>query len=370
MKIIETKDFQAIFIFLSTIIGLGVFILPYVLKESGIFFWFWLLFWFVVFYILHLLFAEILLQTKEKHNLPGLAGLYLHPYLKHVVWFFDFWGMIGVFWVYLLALTKFWGTIFPDQNFAVKLIFVLFNIYFISKNLKIFANFETVLGSAIIIFFIIISLWFGLQGKISNLSLAFNLSPKEIFLPYGVLLFAFSGTSAVPLVLDLIEQDKKKFKKINFISLFLVSLIYVLFALSMLSFLGEKISEVTLDNLKPFIPFPLYLAILILITFNIMLVDLAFYLKRGLIYDYGLKEGWANLLLNLLIFLLVFLPESSLVKVISFISEIFLAFNLLIINLIYLKLKTKNYFLVPKTVVIFISLFLILGTIYGLFFQN
>lgn len=358
-------ELESIFIFLSTIIGLGVFVLPFTLKESGLWFFFWLIFWLICFYFIHLIFAEILFQTKEKHNLPGLAGIYLHPLAKHIVWIFDYFGMIGVFWIYILALENFWTTIFPNYGFLIKLFFVLFNFYFISRNIKIFAKFEAVLGSLIIIFFILISIWLSFHFKFQNLDVIKNF--KNFFLSYGVLLFAFSGTSAVPLVLDLLGNNKEKFKKINFLSLILVSLIYLFYSLTTVGFLGKNVSEASIDSLRPFLPSFIYLLILILITFNIMLVDLSFYLKRGLIYDYKIKPLFANLILFFSIFSLIFLPQSSLVKIISLISEIFLGFNLLIINLIYLKLKEKTYFKIPPIFVILISIIFLFGMIHGIF---
>ncbi|GBD34611.1 hypothetical protein HRbin35_00347 [bacterium HR35] len=364
MKI--SKEIESIFIFLSTIIGLGVFVLPYAFLQGKLWFIFWLGFWFIVFYIIHLIFAEIIFQTKEKHNLPGLAAIYLHPNLKHLVWIFDYFGMMGVFWIYLLSLEKFWGTIFPDKTFLVKLIFVFFNLFFITKNLKIFAGFETILGISIIFLFLIISFWFGIKADINNFTNLFNFQ-GDFFLPYGVLLFAFSGISAVPLVFDLVGKEKEKFRKINLFSLVLVTSIYLFYSLSIIGFLGNKTSEISLDVLKPFIPLPLFLFILILVTFNIMLVDLAFYLKRGLQADYGLSERRTNLILIFSILLLLFLPANSLIKIISLISDVFLGFNLLILNLIYLKLKEKKFFIFPKFLIIFISLILFLGMIYEIF---
>ncbi len=364
MKI--TKEIEAIFIFLNTIIGLGVFVLPYTFLKGGFWFLFWFLFWFFSFFIIHLIFAEIIFQTRETHNLPGLAGIYLHQDLKHLVWLFDFFGTLGVFLIYLLAFEKFWGVILGEYSFLAKLIFALFNIYFISRNLKIFAKFETFLGLSIIIFFVLISIWFTFRVNFSNFILIFQDS-KDFFLPYGVLLFAFSGTSAVPLALDVLGRNKEKFVKVNFLSLVLVSLIYLFYALSSLGFLGLNVSETSLESLKPLLPFPLFLAILILVTFNIMLVDLAFYLKRGLIFDYNFSQTKANLVLIFSILLLLFVSSDSLVKIISIISEIFLGFNLLILNLIYLKLKEKKYFKFNPILLGFLSLTLILGILHGIF---
>ncbi len=364
MKI--TKEIEAIFIFLSTIIGLGVFVLPYTFLKGGFWFIFWFLFWLFSFFIIHLIFAEIIFQTKETHNLPGLAGIYLHKDLKHLVWVFDFFGTLGVFLIYLLAFERFWSVVLEEYTFLAKLIFALFNIYFISRNLKIFAKFETLLGLSIIIFFVFISLWLAFQVNFSNFYLIFQGS-KDFFLPYGVLLFAFSGTSAVPLALDVLGRNKEKFVKVNLISLVLVSLIYLFYALSVLGFLGLNVSETSLESLKPFLPLPLFLAILILVTFNIMLVDLAFYLKRGLIFDYNFSQTKANLILIFSILFLLFISPDSLVKIISVISEIFLGFNLLVLTLIYLKLKEKKYFKFNKALIIFISLVFALGILHGTF---
>jgi len=364
MKI--SKEIESIFIFLSTIIGLGVFVLPYALLKGGFWFIFWFIFSFISFFIIHLLFAEIIFQTKENYNLPGLAGLYLHKDLKNVVWILDFFGMLGVFLIYLLAFERFWSVVLGEYTTLAKIIFTLFNLYFISKNLKIFAQFETVLGLSIILFFIFISFWFSFHINFSHLSLIFQ-GKKDFFLPYGVLLFSFSGTSAVPLVLDLLGRNKEKFIKVNLISLALVSLIYLFYSFSTLGFLGLNISETSLESFRSFMPLPLFLVILLLVTFNIMLIDLAFYLKRGLIFDYGFSQTRANLILIFSILLLLFISSDSLVKIISVISEVFLGFNLLILNLIYLKLKEKKYFKLNSFLIFFISFIYFLGILHGIF---
>ncbi len=358
-------NLKAYFVIFSTIIGLGIFVLPYTFFQSGYYFLFWLVFLFFAFFVLHLIYGEILLQTKEKHNLPGLAGLYLHPSAKHLVWFFDFFGMLGVFLIYFIALAKFWSLILPISPLIVKFVFALINLYFILKDIRIFAQMETILSLGIFIVFLFIILMLLPNFDFSNIKLAIQ-NTKEPILPYGILLFAFSGTSAIPIVIDLIGKNKKYFLKINFYALLSIVILYLIYTLVVVGFLDGKVSEESLQSLAPYLPKAFLLFAVIFVTLNITFVDMAFYLKRGLAYDYNLKPRIINLIMTFSILPLTFFESLSLVPLIGLISEIFLGFNLLILSLIYLKLPKKEYFNLPNLLTIFLALFFLVGIIYGI----
>lgn len=364
MKI--SNEIKSFFIIVSTIIGLGVFALPYVFFKSGYFFIFWLFFWFGAFFVLHLIWGEILLQSKENHNLPGLASIYLSPKIKHLVWFSDFFGLLGVFLVYFIALVKFWHLIFPMADpFFIKLIFALFNVYFLFKNFNIFANLETVLGLAIGFIFILISLNLLPSFNFENVKITFN-QGFEPFLPYGVILFALAGTSALPLVYDLIGKNKKSYLKVNFFSLLFIIILYLIYVFSVIGTVGVGVSEESLKSLTSYLPKLFLILAIVLVTLNIMFVDMAFYLKRGLIFDYNFSPKMANFLITISIFILIFLRANEIVPVINFISSIFLGFNLLITCLIYLNLKEKLYFKISKYLVIILILVFSFGIVYEL----
>jgi tyrosine-specific transport protein len=363
------NELKAYFIIVSTIIGLGIFALPYVFWHSGFYFIFWLFFLTLIFLILHLIFGEILLQTKEKHNLPGLVEIYIHPKFKHLVWFFDYFGMLGTFLIYFIVLAQFWLLIININPLFIKLIFALFNLYFIFKNLNIFIKMESILTILIFItFFSLISFMIP-KINLENINLAFknNLEP---FLSYGVILFAISGLSSLPLVLDLIGRDKNKYFKVNFYALLTIFLFYIIYTFVTIGFIGEKISEESLKSLSPFLPKWFLIIAVILVTLNITFVDMAFYLKRGLIYDYKLSPNLANIILFFSILPLVFFEPFSLIKLISLVSEIFLGFNMLIICLIYLKLKDKIYFKFSNYLIWSLILIFLFGIIYGLLLQK
>lgn len=363
---IISNSLKSYFIIISTIIGLGIFVLPYTFSQSGYFFLFWLFFWFFSFLILHLLFGEILFRSESKNNLPGLTAKYLHPSFKHLVWFFDYFGMLGVFLVYFIAFAKFWSLVFPGINaFWFKLFFALFNIYFILKEFSLFTRMESVLSLGILFLFLSIALFLLPYFEIKNIFLVLN-NFQEPFLPYGVLLFAFSGISSMALVYDLIGKNKSLYFKINFWSLLTITFLYLFYVLVIVGFLGFEVSEASIESLYPYLPKFLTLLIIIMASLNMVFVDFCFYLKRGLIHDYQLSPKAANILITISVFLLIFLNPSRLVALIGFISEFFLAFNLLVISLIYLKLKEKIYFKIPSSLVVILSLIFLSGIIYAL----
>lgn len=360
-----SNNLKAYFIIVSTIIGTGIFVLPYSFWQSGYYFFFWLFFWFLALLVLHLTFGEILFQTEGKHNLPGLVQIYFNQSVKHLVWFFDYFGMLGVFLIYFIILAKFWSLILFLPPLIVKIVFALLNIYFILKDIKIFAKMESVLSIAIFITYFLIIFLILPKANLDNLSLALK-NDFQPLLPYGTLLFALAGTSSLPLVIDLIGKDKKSFFKVNVLSLLTVVFLYLVYTLTTVGFLDGKVSEESLQSLSYYLPkFFLILAV-ILVTLNITFVDMAFYLKRGLIYDYKIQPKFANLLITFSILPLVFFEPLSLIELIALVSEVFLGFNLLVICIIYLKLKKREYFPLPKLLIIFLAFILVSGIIYGI----
>jgi amino acid transporter len=357
---------KSYFILVSTIIGLGVFFLPYTFYQSGYYFLYWLIFWFFGFLILHLIFGEILFQSSSKHNLPGLAGIYLNKYIKHIVWFFDYFGMMGVFLIYFYFIKDLWSYFFKLDPLLAKIIFAVFNLYFILKDIKILAKMETFLTLSIICLFLIITIFLLPKVDLLNVKNAFFNSSKPL-LPYGIILFAFSGISALPVVIDLIGKDKKSYFLVNLFSLLTIAFIYLIFSLVVVGFLGSNIKDKISEGFIAYLPSWLVFVSIFLITLNITFVDMAFYLKRGLIYDYNLNIKIVNWIMFFsILFLAFFEPFQNLIDLVDFVSRIFLGFNLIIISLIYLRLKEKKYFKFSNFLIITLLIIFCLGIIYGI----
>ncbi|BCX15522.1 MAG: hypothetical protein KatS3mg097_414 [Candidatus Parcubacteria bacterium] len=360
------NSLKAFFVLISTIIGLGVFMLPYVFVNSGYVFFIWMFLIVIVMFLIHLMIGEILLQTSAKHNLPSLAAIYLSPKLKNIVWFNDYLGMLGIFFIYLIVLGKLWSSILPVDAIYIKLVFVLLNIIFLVKNFLIFSRFESVLSLLIIALFIILAAVMFNHFNFNNLYYSF-FNIQNFWLPYGIMIFAFSGNSALPLVYDLVGKDKKKFFYVNLIALLVVAFLYLLYTIAVVGFLGINVSEESLNSLRDYLGDVFFVLAVLLVTLNITFVDMAFYLKRGLIYDYSLSPTKANIFLSLCILSLIFIDSSQIVFLANVVSSLFVGFNFFIICLIYLKLKQKLYFNLSKIIIFLLMTIFLSGICYSLY---
>ena len=99
---------------IGTIIGAGVFGIPYVVAKSGILislFYFLILGALVLF--LHLCLGEVVLRTKEKHRLVGYTEKYLGKKAKILVTISVIIGTVGALLVYIILGGDFLKIIFP-----------------------------------------------------------------------------------------------------------------------------------------------------------------------------------------------------------------------------------------------------------------
>ncbi|MBI2637312.1 MAG: hypothetical protein HYW88_00290, partial [Candidatus Sungbacteria bacterium] len=77
------KFIQGAFLVAGTIIGVGVFGIPYVISRSGLLVGFFELGAIAVLMaVVHLMYGEIILRTKSVHRLPGYVELYLGNHAK------------------------------------------------------------------------------------------------------------------------------------------------------------------------------------------------------------------------------------------------------------------------------------------------
>jgi len=92
----------------GTIIGAGIFGLPYVVSKAGII---PSIFYFVVLggivLLLHLMFGEIALRTSAKHRLIGYANIYFGDWAKKLVTVSTIVGIVGALLAYIILAGDF-----------------------------------------------------------------------------------------------------------------------------------------------------------------------------------------------------------------------------------------------------------------------
>jgi amino acid permease len=357
---------QAVFLLVSTIVGLGVFLLPAAAVASGIYFWLWFFILIGVIFLLHLVYGEIIFSVGEKHNLPGLVARLINPKFKPLVWLIDFIWIELIVLLYLVALAKFVPLILPIEPFLVKLAMAIFAAIIAGLSLNPFAKIEAVLSFLLIALFAVISLSLASQMRFENLTV----SATSPLFAYGILLFSFAGFSALPLVYDLIGQNTTVFRRVNLAALLIVAFIYILFTLTMVGAFGQTVSEESLTSLSTSAPKFFLVIAVILAVLNIIttFISIVFYLIRGLADDFKLRHSMAWALIVLPVFIFVFLPIERLADLADIVGSVFIGLHLVFLLWCYIRLPRIRYFGIPKTIAWLLILLFFLGILQSVFF--
>ena len=145
------KDFiSALFIFIGTVVGVGMFALPYTALKSGIsaflFFCFLLSFCLI---LIEWSYGKVSLGTKGKKRLPGYVQKYLGDRWGKFALFISLLGSLFALVAYLIIggnfLEKFFSPYFRGTTFVYTIIFYLFGSYLIFKGIKIISNVQILL---------------------------------------------------------------------------------------------------------------------------------------------------------------------------------------------------------------------------------
>jgi len=369
----------------GTIIGVGVFGLPYITSKVGfpiIALYFLILGTFVA--LIHYFFAEISLKTPDLKRFPGFVEFYLGKPLAKLSFLFAILGALGSNLAYLIVGGSFLKELFHPffsygESFWVLIylfvgaIFIFFDIFLIKQ-----IEFLGFLG-----FFLVLFLIFFENFKKINLNYLFPSADfSQIFLPYGTILFSLWGADLIPEVEEMLGKRKELLKKIVPLSILISALIYIFFIYLILGISGEKVSENSISGLKEILGQTkstfLLLIFGILATFT-SFVALSLNLKKIFWYDLKLNKNFAFFLSSFPALFLYFLGIKNFISVISFVGSVMLAINGIFILAIKYKIqkleskeqKSKFENLKTKTekILIFSLIFvLILGIFYEFFY--
>lgn len=340
------KFLFAVSILLGTIIGAGIFGIPYAISKSGVipgFFYFLILGGLVT--LIHLIFGEIVLRTKENYRLIGFSKKYLGNWGKNLIFFSVIVGVTGALLAYLILGGEFLKILFSPflnlSSYHFTLIFWLILFYFVFRGIKLIAPAELFTN---LLFFLTVIIILGFCFPKFNLSNVAIFNLPDIFLPYGVILFSLIGWSAIPEINSFLKnpEEKKEIKKIIIFSSIIVITLYSLFVISVIGVAGKDVSPDALSGLLPFLgPKIIFLGALAgLITLADSFLVLALYLRNSLIYDLKIPPA-ISLLIScgapLILFLIGF---RSFISIIGFVGTIIGAIEGVIILLIFKRAKT------------------------------
>ncbi|MDD5433229.1 MAG: aromatic amino acid transport family protein [Candidatus Pacebacteria bacterium] len=316
------KTILSVATMIGTIIGAGVFAIPYVFAQSGVI---TCLVYFLVVgalaVLLHLFFGEAIVRTKEETRLTGLAGKYLGKKSKILVSAAVFIGTIGSLLVYIILSGEFLDLIFP--NFLSVFQWSLISWFLLS--FMVFCGTRSVAWIELFLSFILFlcALLFIVVFCAPKISLAnFSLfNPSKVFLPFGVFLFSLVGWSAVAEARYLLG-GVKSLKKVLLISLFICIVFYIIFGLAISGVTGKATTP------EPFQAIADYLGYKIIVVAGIFgflavatsYLTLVNYLKHTLMFDYKIARYPSFFLVSFAPLALFVLGFNQFIAIVSFLG--------------------------------------------------
>ncbi len=246
---------KSIALLMGTMVGVGVFGIPFAFSKSG----FWIGFSFLIFVgvvtlIMSLLYGEIVLRTTERHQVVGYTKIYVGEWAKRIIFFSIVLSTYAALLAYIIIAGEFWATVFsPISSLPI---YDYSFWFFVVASLLVLAGLKAVswveVGLGFLFIGIIIAI-FGYGFSAINIENFQYINKEAWFLPYGVLLFAFAGLPAIPMQRRALEGKERQLKKSITLAVLVVGLLYLLFAVTVLGISGEVTSPDAISGLVPFL---------------------------------------------------------------------------------------------------------------------
>jgi len=364
--------FEGVALIVSGTIGAGVLGLPFAIAKVGVFLG--------VLYIiavgalmigLNLLLGSIAVRTKQKMQLVGFAEKYLGKPWKYVMTFLLYLMLWGVLVIYIIGEGRVLAELFGGSEFFWSTIFFTFVALFIYIGINTIKVIELFLSMGVLAVVLILTIYSAPHMEVASLQ---HINFANLLLPYGILLFAFHGTTAVPEAHSILIKNKTNFKKAIIISGIISIIVYALFSAVVVGVTGQVTSEIATIALGSKLGVKIFLlgnlfAVLAMGT-SCLMAGLA--LRDSMSWDFKISQGLATLLVCGVPFLIFVLGIRQFIAAMDIVGGVFMSFEMLLILAIYWRAKQKGDLKVGKyklyhTTLLFILLLFALsvGAVYS-----
>jgi amino acid permease len=296
--------------------------------------------------LIHYLYADVALTTPDFLRLPGYAKLHLGEWGKKLASLSLILGSIGSLLAYLIVGGEFLNGLFSDtwgdNVLFYTIIYFLLGTFSIFIGVKLIAKIE--FWGMIGFFLAIIFLFFKSFPllKIENL-LVGNLSPQNLFLPFGPIIFSLWGATMIPEIEEMLIGNKKNLKKVVLTSVLIAAVIYLFFIIFVLGVSGKETSESALTGLAAFLGkdalmFGFFFGFLATFT---SFIAVGINLKNSFHYDFKVPQGLSWFLVCFLPLFLYLVGMQNFITIIGLVGSVMLVIEGLLILLMYRKIKIK-----------------------------
>lgn len=364
------KIVYAISLISGTIIGVGLFALPFLTLKVG--FWIILVYFAVagtISILIHYFLGEVSLQTPDFVRIPGFAKTYLGNWGYRVALFSGISGMFGACLAYLLVGGEFLGAMLAPIFGGGDNFYTL--IYFAAGALLVFWGIraiEKVQFWGLILFLLtLIGIFFrGWEHlSLANLSIS-QIDSSYLFLPYGVILFSLWGLPLIPEAEELLGSRRMALRKIIPLAIIIPAVIYLLFIFLVLGITGEATTTSALTGLQGLFGNGVTAMILFfgVITTFTSFIALGLTLKKIFWYDLEVKKNLSWLIACFVPLLFFLAGFKDFIIVIGFVGAVALAIDGILVLLMYQKIKPGKLKIVTYPLIFALALGMVYELVY------
>lgn len=324
----------------GTIIGAGVFSLPYIFKSAGITSGlFYLVLAAVAYIAVYFMYAEIISKTPGEHRFVGYTKIYLGKIVSFLAILMTIVQMILVLTIYLILSQSFGNLIIGfGAGFEKMVVFWFLGSVAIFLSLRRIAWIEFLITAGMIAIIILIAI-FGFQNLENLNDVSFIPDWGKILLPLGPVLFALSGRVAIPAMLKFNAPIKKSIVW----GMLIPVAVYGIFVLSVIA-LSPQISEDAVSGLIGSVP---GWAVVVIGVFGILsllssYITVGFDVYRSLELDLRFPYWLQFLLIIFGPLAFYFAGFTNFIGLVSFVGGIFLALESIFIIWMWLKATGKR----------------------------
>ncbi len=341
----------------GTIIGAGVFALPYLFERAGILTGlFYLALGALIYTLVHLFYADVILRTPGEHRFVGYAEIYLGRKFKWLAILMAVLEMILVMTIYLILSLSFANLIAPGNGIYKLLVFWILGSLAIFLSVRRLTLVEFLISWGMIAIILLIFI-LGLP-KFNQVS-APDFYPRSanILLPLSAVLFSLGGRVAIPSLVKYfklpgIGHNYGLIKKSVIWGTVIPAVTYALFVFGILGLSGV-VSEDSVTGLIGQVPNWLLAVIGILGILSLWssYIVVGLDVSNTLLYDLKLNKFVRIAAVVFAPLILYFLSSQNFIALVSFTGGIFLALEGIFIIVMWVyanRLSEKPPLLVKK----------------------
>lgn len=365
------RYFEALALLSGTIIGVGVFAMPFAISQAGVIAGiFELLILSGVVLLIHLMYGDVVLSRDTIHQLPGYTKSYLGPIWQTLVVISSVIGLLGSLVVYIILGSRFLAILIAPLAGASShtLAFVLFGVggavfFFYDTSLAEEAN---GVFTALLLLFMLFLIGIGIHS--GTFDFIYKTDLARIAIPYGIILFALTGASVIPEVKTTLENEKA-FRSVIVWGSLIPAVLYLFFVVAVLAASGPLVTQDAITGLQARLGSHVgYLGALIgFLAVITSYIGMGLTFKSLLISDFGARKSLSWLLTSLVPFFLVALGLSDFVKIIGFVGALAIGFESMVIVYIWRKLPFHRLLpYIPRGLSFSLVVLFFLGMMYEL----